>query len=150
MVWDFAVEGDAADAIDAGDASAPNKAEHESRAADEGEGLSDYNATSAASSMNVSSPVKRDWAPRPVSTCQSSAFSGQSRAPLPPSLRAATQRPESRRCMAEAQIFEAVRTAGGRRSGKLAGWHPADMAAETLNAIVGRSGIDLPRSRTSF
>jgi hypothetical protein len=44
--------------------------------------------------------------------------------------------------MAEAQIFEAVRTAGGRRSGKLAGWHPADMAAETLNAIVDRSGID--------
>jgi acetyl-CoA C-acetyltransferase len=44
--------------------------------------------------------------------------------------------------MAEAYIFEAVRTAGGRRSGKLAGWHPADMAAETLNAIVDRCGID--------
>jgi pimeloyl-ACP methyl ester carboxylesterase len=51
--------------------------------ADEGEGLSDHNATSAASSMNVSSPVKRDWAPRPVSTCQSSVFSSQSRARRP-------------------------------------------------------------------
>jgi len=44
--------------------------------------------------------------------------------------------------MAEAYIVEAVRTAGGRRNGKLAGWHPADMAAETLNALVDRSGID--------
>ncbi|MFB6463962.1 acetyl-CoA C-acetyltransferase [Bradyrhizobium tunisiense] len=44
--------------------------------------------------------------------------------------------------MAEAYIVEAVRTAGGRRNGKLAGWHPANMAAETLNAIVDRSGID--------
>lgn len=44
--------------------------------------------------------------------------------------------------MAEAYIVEAVRTAGGRRSGKLAGWHPANMAAETLNAVVDRSGID--------
>jgi hypothetical protein len=46
------------------------------------------------------------------------------------------------RKMAEAYIVEAVRTAGGRRNGKLAGWHPADMAAETLNAVVERSGID--------
>jgi acetyl-CoA C-acetyltransferase len=44
--------------------------------------------------------------------------------------------------MAEAYIVEAARTAGGRRNGKLAGWHPADMAAETLNALVDRSGID--------
>jgi acetyl-CoA C-acetyltransferase len=44
--------------------------------------------------------------------------------------------------MAEAYIVEAVRTAGGRRNGRLAGWHPADMAAETLNALVWRSGID--------
>jgi acetyl-CoA C-acetyltransferase len=35
-----------------------------------------------------------------------------------------------------------MRTAGGRRNGKLAGWHPADMAAETLNALVDRSGVD--------
>ncbi|WP_342729291.1 acetyl-CoA C-acetyltransferase [Bradyrhizobium sp. B097] len=44
--------------------------------------------------------------------------------------------------MAEAYIVEAVRTAGGRRNGKLAGWHPANMAAETLNAVVDRAGID--------
>jgi acetyl-CoA C-acetyltransferase len=44
--------------------------------------------------------------------------------------------------MTEAYIVEAVRTAGGRRNGKLAGWHPADMAAETLNALVDRSGAD--------
>lgn len=44
--------------------------------------------------------------------------------------------------MAEAYIVEAVRTAGGRRGGKLAGWHPADLAGETLNAILDRSGID--------
>ncbi|TPG10967.1 acetyl-CoA C-acetyltransferase [Sphingomonas oligophenolica] len=44
--------------------------------------------------------------------------------------------------MPEAYIVEAVRTAGGRRGGRLAGWHPADLAAETLDAIVARSGID--------
>jgi acetyl-CoA C-acetyltransferase len=44
--------------------------------------------------------------------------------------------------MPEAYIVEAVRTAGGKRGGKLAGWHPADMAGEVLNAIVDRSGID--------
>ena len=44
--------------------------------------------------------------------------------------------------MAEAYIVQAVRTAGGRRGGRLAGWHPADMAGATLDAIVGRSGID--------
>ena len=32
--------------------------------------------------------------------------------------------------------------AGGKRGGKLAGWHPADMAGEVLNAIVDRSGVD--------
>jgi len=44
--------------------------------------------------------------------------------------------------MAEAYIVEAVRTAGGKRGGKLAGWHPADLAGATLDAIVDRSGID--------
>ena len=44
--------------------------------------------------------------------------------------------------MAEAYIAAAVRTAGGRRGGRLAGWHPADMAGATLDAIVDRSGID--------
>lgn len=44
--------------------------------------------------------------------------------------------------MAEAYIVQAVRTAGGRRGGKLAAWHPADMAGEVLNALVDRCGID--------
>lgn len=44
--------------------------------------------------------------------------------------------------MATAYIVEAVRTAGGKRGGRLAGWHPADMAGATLDAIVDRSGID--------
>ena len=41
-----------------------------------------------------------------------------------------------------AYIVEAVRTAGGCRAGKLADWHPADMAGEVLNALVDRCGID--------
>jgi acetyl-CoA C-acetyltransferase len=44
--------------------------------------------------------------------------------------------------MAEAYIVEAVRTAGGRRGGALAGWHPVDLGAAVLDAIVERSGID--------
>lgn len=44
--------------------------------------------------------------------------------------------------MAEAFIVDAVRTAGGRRKGALAHWHPADMAGEVLNALLDRSGID--------
>jgi acetyl-CoA C-acetyltransferase len=44
--------------------------------------------------------------------------------------------------MADAYIVEAVRTAGGRRGGKLAGWHPIDLGAEVLNALVERSGVD--------
>ncbi len=44
--------------------------------------------------------------------------------------------------MTTAYIVEVVRTAGGKRGGKLAGWHPADMAGTTLDAIVDRSGID--------
>lgn len=44
--------------------------------------------------------------------------------------------------MAEAYIVEAIRTAGGRRGGRLAGWHPADLAGEILSALVDRSGID--------
>jgi acetyl-CoA C-acetyltransferase len=44
--------------------------------------------------------------------------------------------------MTEAYIIQVLRTAGGRRGGKLAAWHPADMAGEVLNALVERSGID--------
>ena len=44
--------------------------------------------------------------------------------------------------MAEAFIVEAVRTAGGRRNGRVADWHPNDLAAEVLNALVDRTGVD--------
>lgn len=44
--------------------------------------------------------------------------------------------------MAEAFIVDAVRTAGGRKGGRLSGWHPADLAAAVLDALVARTGID--------
>ena len=44
--------------------------------------------------------------------------------------------------MAQAYIVEALRTAGGRRGGALREWHPADLGAAVLNALVERSGID--------
>ena len=44
-----------------------------------------------------------------------------------------------------AYIVDAVRTAGGRRGGALAGWHPVDMAAAVLDALVDRTGMDPAR-----
>lgn len=44
--------------------------------------------------------------------------------------------------MSAAYIVEAVRTAGGKRGGALKDWHPADLGAQVLNALVDRSGID--------
>jgi acetyl-CoA C-acetyltransferase len=44
--------------------------------------------------------------------------------------------------MAEAYIVGAVRTAGGRKGGRLSGWHPADLAAHVLDALVERTGVD--------
>jgi acetyl-CoA acyltransferase len=44
--------------------------------------------------------------------------------------------------MPTAVIVDAVRTAGGKRNGKLSGWHPADLAAETLDALVKRNDLD--------
>ena len=44
--------------------------------------------------------------------------------------------------MSEAYIVAAARTAGGRKGGRLSGWHPADLASEVLNALVDRSGAD--------
>jgi acetyl-CoA C-acetyltransferase len=44
--------------------------------------------------------------------------------------------------MPEAYIVDAMRTAGGKRGGKLAGWHPVDMAAAVLDSLVERTGID--------
>ena len=44
--------------------------------------------------------------------------------------------------MPEAFIIDAVRTAGARKGGRLSGWHPADLAASVLDALVARTGID--------
>jgi acetyl-CoA acetyltransferase family protein len=44
--------------------------------------------------------------------------------------------------MASAVIIDAVRTPMGKRNGKLQGWHPVDLAAETLTALQERTGID--------
>ncbi|MGH8974837.1 MAG: thiolase family protein [Acidimicrobiia bacterium] len=44
--------------------------------------------------------------------------------------------------MPTAVIVDAVRTAVGRRNGQLKDWHPVDLAAETLKALVSRSDLD--------
>lgn len=44
--------------------------------------------------------------------------------------------------MSQAYIVAAVRTAGGRRNGRLSGWHPVDMAAAVLDELVQRTAID--------
>ena len=40
-----------------------------------------------------------------------------------------------------AYIVSAVRTAGGRRNGRLSGRHPVELAAEVLNAAVDAAGV---------
>ena len=42
----------------------------------------------------------------------------------------------------EAVIVEAVRTAVGRRGGRLKDWHPVDLLAQVLAALVQRTGLD--------
>ena len=44
--------------------------------------------------------------------------------------------------MFNAVIVDAIRTPLGRRNGKLKDWHPVDLMAETMNALVERTGID--------
>lgn len=44
--------------------------------------------------------------------------------------------------MTTAYIVDAVRTAGGKRGGKLAGWHPVDLGAAVFNAIADRNDFD--------
>jgi acetyl-CoA C-acetyltransferase len=43
--------------------------------------------------------------------------------------------------MPEAYIVSATRTAGGRREGRLFGWHPVDLAAAVLDEVVLRAGV---------
>ena len=44
--------------------------------------------------------------------------------------------------MPNAVIVDAVRTPVGRRNGRLSGWHPVDLAAAPLKALVERTGLD--------
>ena len=44
--------------------------------------------------------------------------------------------------MATAYIVDAVRTAGGKRGGKLAGVHPVDLGAAVFDAIADRNDFD--------
>lgn len=44
--------------------------------------------------------------------------------------------------MAEAYIVDAVRTAGGKRGGKLSGIHPVDLGAAVFDAIADRNDFD--------
>ena len=87
-------------------------------------------------------------------------ISGRRRAPtLPPhpmDLRAAAARmsPDLNRrgadrpaglggdTMTDAVIVDAVRTAGGKRNGKLRNWHAVDLASEPLKALVERNDLD--------
>jgi acetyl-CoA acyltransferase len=45
--------------------------------------------------------------------------------------------------MNSAVIIDVVRTPGGKRDGKLKDWHPASLAAHTLNALAERNPIDV-------
>jgi acetyl-CoA C-acetyltransferase len=44
--------------------------------------------------------------------------------------------------MGEAYIVAAARTAGGRKGGRLAGWHPADLGGRILDSLIERTGVD--------
>jgi len=44
--------------------------------------------------------------------------------------------------MSAAYIVAAARTAGGRKGGKLSGWHPADLAGQVLDSLLDRTGAD--------
>ena len=44
--------------------------------------------------------------------------------------------------MGEAYIVAATRTAGGRKGGRLRGWHPADLGAVVLDELMARTGAD--------
>jgi acetyl-CoA C-acetyltransferase len=44
--------------------------------------------------------------------------------------------------MTEAYIVAAARTAGGRRGGRVKGWHPADLGGAVIDALIDRSGAD--------
>lgn len=41
-----------------------------------------------------------------------------------------------------AYIVAAVRSAGGKRAGKLSGWHPTELGAEIINNLINKTRID--------
>lgn len=41
-----------------------------------------------------------------------------------------------------AYIVEAVRSAGGKKNGKLSGWHPADLCAQVIDGMLDKAGVD--------
>ncbi|MCR6644630.1 MAG: acetyl-CoA C-acetyltransferase [Terricaulis sp.] len=44
--------------------------------------------------------------------------------------------------MSEAYIVSAARSAGGKRKGRLAGWHPADLGGAIIRDVIERAGAD--------
>ena len=44
--------------------------------------------------------------------------------------------------MPTAVIVDAIRTAGGKRNGRLSGWHPVDLAGEVLSILTTRRDLD--------
>ncbi|HWD50280.1 MAG TPA: acetyl-CoA C-acetyltransferase [Rhizomicrobium sp.] len=44
--------------------------------------------------------------------------------------------------MGEAYIVAAARTAGGKKGGKVSGWHPVDLGGTIINALLDRTGAD--------
>ncbi len=44
--------------------------------------------------------------------------------------------------MGEAYIVAIARTAGGRKGGRLKDWHPVDMAAKIIDALVEKTKAD--------
>jgi acetyl-CoA C-acetyltransferase len=45
----------------------------------------------------------------------------------------------------QAYIVAALRTAGGKRGGRLSGWHPADLSAQVINALIEQTSADPAR-----
>ncbi len=44
--------------------------------------------------------------------------------------------------MSEAYVVAVTRSAGGRRGGRLAGWHPVDLAGAVLRSLIERANVD--------
>lgn len=47
--------------------------------------------------------------------------------------------------MSAAYLVCPLRTPGARRNGRLSGWHPVDLAAQVIDAVVERSGVEPAR-----